>query len=297
MLGYYFRRARSILSVRPGDVVLVQGELFPWLPAFVDLFFLRKARVILDYDDAIFHRYDLHRLRLIRVALGRKIDKLMRGSKLVIVGNRYLGNRAERAGALTIEWLPTVVDIERYSTAPPPTASAPVVVGWIGTPITWASFGEALFQTISDAIEDENVTFLVVGASKTPGKSGRIEFVPWTEDTEAQSIAGMSIGLMPLDRSPWASGKCGYKLIQYLACGVPVIASPVGANRDIVVEGTNGLFAETPDDWAREIARLAKSPEWRLEMGARGRKMVRDTYSIQSAGPRLVRMIKDVFDR
>ncbi|QLL44319.1 glycosyltransferase family 4 protein [Sulfitobacter pontiacus] len=296
VLKYYLRRARALLSIKRGDVVLVQGELFPWLPSFVEAFFLRDTRLILDFDDAIFHRYDLNKLWLIRLVLGRKIDKLMRTSKLVVAGNRYLGDRAERAGAAKVEWLPTVVDIDRYSTVTSPEASAPVVIGWIGTPITWASYGEALFQSISDALADENVEFLVVGASKTEGKFGRIEFSPWTEYTEAQSIARMSVGLMPLDDSPWARGKCGYKLIQYLACGVPVIASPVGANLDIVEEGINGFFAESTADWAEAVAHFTQTPESRREMGTRGREMVRNNYSIQRQGPRLVQMIQEVFD-
>ena len=296
VLRYYTQRAKALLKVKRGDVILVQGELFPWLPAFIEAFFLRDTRLILDFDDAIFHRYDLNRLWLIRVALGRKIDKLMRASKLVISGNQYLSNRAERAGAVKVEWVPTVVDIDRYGISTPQEATSPLVVGWIGTPITWASYGEALFQSISDAQANENVEFLVVGASKTAGKWGRIEFAPWTEDTEAQSIARMSVGLMPLDDSPWARGKCGYKLIQYLACGVPVIASPVGANLDIVEEGTNGYFVVSTDDWAEAVARFAQSAEGRREMGARGREMVRDHYSLQSQGPRLAQMIQEVFE-
>lgn len=296
VLSYYMQRARALMRIKRRDVVFVQGELFPWLPAFVEAFFLRDTRLILDFDDAIFHRYDLNRLWFIRIVLGRKIDKLMQASKLVVSGNRYLGNRAERAGAANVEWLPTVVDIDRYSIATSPEVPAKMVVGWIGTPITWASYGEALFQNISDAIADENVEFLVVGASNAEGKFGRIEFAPWTEYTEAQSIARMSIGLMPIDDSPWARGKCGYKLIQYLACGVPVIASPVGANFDIVEEGINGFFAKSTDDWVEAVAHFAKFPESRWEMGTQGREMVRDSYSIQRQGPRLVQMIQEVFD-
>lgn len=296
LLSYYLKRARMLLRVKRGEVVLVQGELFPWLPAFVDTIFLRGTKLILDFDDAIFHRYDLNRYLIVRFLLGRKIDRLMRSSQLVISGNRYLADRAEVARAAMVERLPTVVDIERYSPDMPPKQSAPLVVGWIGTPITWSTYGETLFQRISDALQDEKVEFLVVGASDTAFRSGRTEFAPWSEDTEAKSISRMSIGLMPLSDSPWAQGKCGYKLIQYLASGIPVIASPVGANLDIVVENCNGFFANSTDDWVDAVARFVRSPSLRLEMGIRGREMVRDKYSLQSEGPRLLQMINEVFE-
>jgi glycosyltransferase involved in cell wall biosynthesis len=104
-------------------------------------------------------------------------------------------------------------------------------------------------------------------------------------------ILDMDLGLMPLMDTPWARGKCGYKLIQYMACGLPVIASPVGVNREIVQHGVNGFLAETDSEWRTALSTLLGDPALRLTMGQAGRKMVEDRYSLQVWGPRVAEML------
>jgi len=104
----------------------------------------------------------------------------------------------------------------------------------------------------------------------------------------------MDIGIMPLPDSPWARGKCGYKLIQYMACGLPVVASPVGVNRQIVEHGVNGFLAETDDEWREALATLVADPDLRRRMGAAGRKKVEADYSLQVYGPKVAAMLRDV---
>jgi len=106
----------------------------------------------------------------------------------------------------------------------------------------------------------------------------------------------MDIGIMPLPDEPWARGKCGYKLIQYMACGIPVIASPVGVNSNIVDQGVNGYLARDEVEWEVAIRRLAASAELRTAMGARGREKIVDGYSLHVYGPRLAAMLRSVAD-
>ena len=102
---------------------------------------------------------------------------------------------------------------------------------------------------------------------------------------------------MPLPDTPWMRGKCGYKLIQYMACGLPVIASPVGVNAEIVEHGVNGFLAETSDDWFRAIQALIGNPELRRQMGAAGRKRVEERYSLQVYGPRVASRLNEIAGR
>ncbi len=116
--------------------------------------------------------------------------------------------------------------------------------------------------------------------------------VPWSEQTVAQDIARLDVGIMPLVDAPFERGKCGYKLIQYMACGLPVVASPVGVNRQIVEHGVNGFLAETPEQWATALRTLCADPALRARMGAAGRRKVEQHYSLQVTAPRLVQILR-----
>jgi glycosyltransferase involved in cell wall biosynthesis len=121
--------------------------------------------------------------------------------------------------------------------------------------------------------------------------------VTWSEQTEAAQVAAFDIGLMPLPDEPWERGKCGYKLIQYMACGVPVVASPVGANTEIVTPGMNGALADTSEQWLASLTELAEDPALRARQGTEGRKRVEHWYSLQAQAPRLVSMLQEAVRR
>ena len=104
----------------------------------------------------------------------------------------------------------------------------------------------------------------------------------------------MDIGIMPLTDTPWARGKCGYKLIQYMACGIPVIASPVGVNAELVEHGVNGFLASSDAEWAETLQTLLHDPDLRARMGEAGRRKVEREYSLQVWGPRVAHMLRDV---
>ena len=114
----------------------------------------------------------------------------------------------------------------------------------------------------------------------------------WSEDREVDLIQGMAIGIMPLDDSPWARGKCGYKLIQYMACGLPVVASPTGVNSEIVEHGVNGFLASSEDEWREALAKLLNSAELRRKMGDAGRLKVERQYSLQACAPKIAELLR-----
>lgn len=284
----YFARVRLLWSLDRRVPLLIEGELFPWVPYIFERLLLAGRCYLVDYDDAIFHRYDLHRVALVRAILGRKIDRLMAKANLVIVGNSYLADRARAAGAENIELLPTVVNTDRYPLAKMHCSDVPFRVGWIGTPITWSNYGKPVFDLLRKNFADKTVEFVAIGAGTTAYKEGNLTILPWSEDSEAELLGSLSVGLMPLEDTPWARGKCAYKLIQYLACGVPVVASPVGANRDVVISSQNGFFASKPEEWQTSITALLNDLALVRLMGLRGRAQVTERYSVRYAGARLV---------
>jgi glycosyltransferase involved in cell wall biosynthesis len=140
----------------------------------------------------------------------------------------------------------------------------------------------------------ENARISAVGAGRAAKPHQFLDILPWSEETEAASIQAMDIGIMPLTDTPWARGKCGYKLIQYMACGLPVIASPVGVNTEIVEHGVNGFLATTDADWREALVMLLRDPDLRNRMGAAGRRKVEEQYSLQVWGPRVADMLSKV---
>ena len=297
VLGYYGKRIAHLRQRPKPDLVWIEKEALPWLPWIIEGALLPTSiPIVSDYDDAVFHRYDQHRLAPVRWILERKIDRLMRRSDLVTAGNEYLADRARRAGADRVEIVPTVVDLSQYQVRSASVENSSVQVGWIGTPNTWNAFGKSVFAQLDKTLALHGARFRAVGAKLTAESIGLLDIAPWSEETEVSAIQGMDIGVMPLTDTPWARGKCGYKLIQYMACDLPVVASPVGVNKDIVEHGVNGFLAETDAEWREAIGTLLSDADLRRRMGAAGRKKVEDGYSLQVWGPRVAQMLRRVAD-
>ena len=296
-LGYVSQRIRQMQRLPKPDLIWLEYETLPWVPWMIERSFLpRVVPIVSDYDDAIFHRYDLHPVAAVRWLLGRKIDRIMQRAALVTAGNDYLAGRARNAGARQVEIVPTVVDLSQYTVRSEPATNTSVQVGWIGTPNTWEAFGKHLYSQLNDTLATHSARFKAVGAKLEAESVGELDVVPWSEDTEVCAIQSMDIGVMPLTDTPWTRGKCGYKLIQYMACGLPVVASPVGVNSDIVEHGVNGFLAETDDDWRVAIETLLNDADLRRRMGQAGRQKVEEHYSLQVWGPRVAEMLRSAVD-
>lgn len=287
----YYRRLEALFTVGRYDLVWIEKELFPFLPAVAERLLASLSwPYIVDYDDALFHRYDRHESMLVRVLLGCKIDAVMRHAAIVVAGNRYLAARAEAAGAGHVEIVPTVVDRDRY--IPGNRRKGPVTVGWVGSPAT-AHYLHMVAEPLAKVQRQYGIKIVLIGSGPIEIKGVKTEILAWEESREVSMIAALDIGLMPLPNNDWERGKCGYKLIQYMACGRPVVASPVGVNVEIVREGENGYLAETKTDWENAIGRLVENADLRDEMGAAGRASVEQTYSLQAQAPNLA----DIFIR
>jgi len=293
ILRGYFRRISYLLTSFHYDLIWIEKELFPWLPALGEKL-LKLARVpyVVDYDDAIFHQYDLHPNPLVRRFLGKKIDAVMQNAALVLVGNEYLASRATKAGARRVEILPSAVDLERYPKVRV-RESEIFTIGWIGTPLT-ARYLQVIHPALQKVCKERNVRLMLVGSGPVKLEGIPTEIYPWSEESEVSLIQTFNVGIMPLLDTPWEQGKCGYKLIQYMACIKPVVASPVGVNKKIIDHGINGFLASTCDDWITALIKLQKDPSLRKRMGEAGRQKVEAEYSLQVTAPLLVKLLKSI---
>ncbi len=289
----YVARLKAMFKARRFDLLWIEKEVLPWLPDWIEFGLLPgNIPVVVDYDDAVFHRYDQHQLGWIRALLGRKIDAVMRRADLVIVGNDYLGNRAMQSLARRVELLPTVVDVNRYAVV---TAGIPniVTIGWIGNPST-SHYLHLVASVLRELVATHDVRVIAVGADAARLNGLPVEVRSWHERDEVAEIQQFDIGIMPLPDEPFERGKCGYKLIQYMACGKPVVASPVGANRVIVREGVEGFLPDKLSKWADVLRKLCDDPYLRNRLGVAGRRRVATEYSLEVMAPRLERLLRSV---
>lgn len=290
----YIVRLWHVLSKRDYDVLWVEKEFFPWLPeSFVKRILSGRTRLLIDYDDAVFHNYDRHRSWFVRTMLGCKVDQIMARADMVTAGNDYLAARARAAGCQRVEGLPTVIDLDRYVGADVLPANEAVTIGWIGSPST-APYLHRLAPLAEKLRNKYQVRFVAIGANSEQVEGTPFQAQAWSESTEVEQLRGLDVGIMPLDDGPWECGKCGYKLIQYMACSIPVVASPVGVNQDIVEHGKNGFLASSEHEWEDSLTTLILDARLRQKLGQAGRKRVEQTYCLQVQGPRLASLLSQL---
>lgn len=287
--GYYACRLHWLRAATGYDVVWLEKEAFPWLPAWVEEMYLRRVPYVMDLDDAWFHRYGLHRSRVVRTLLGDKLERIACQARSVVAGNGYLESWARRAGAKDVVRIPTAVDTDQYPGQPAPVRDT-FTVGWIGQPLT-AVYLQDLAEALRQVSEDPSTRVRLVGADNVRLAGVRVEHRPWSEAHEVAEIEAFDVGIMPLPKTPWEEGKCGYKLIQYMAAARPVVASPVGVNRDLVRHGVNGYLAETTEEWVDALLRLRNDRDLRARMGLAGRGMVEAHYSVSKVVGRLAQVL------
>lgn len=288
----YIKRFYILLGVKRYDLLIIEKELFPWLPPWAErILSLLKVPFIVDYDDAIFHNYDMHKNRIIRYCLGEKIRLVMKYSSMVLAGNEYLVKYAKSTDVKRIHLLPTVIDLNKYSIKHQKQPNI-FTIGWIGTPST-SKFLNIVLPVLNRFCSKFPAKVLLIGSGPVDFDGIPVEIREWSETTEVSDIHLFDVGIMPLYDEPWEQGKCGYKLIQYMACGLPVITSPVGINNEIVQNGMNGFFASNDEEWMESLRILYCDPELRMKFGEVGRKKVELKYSLQVTAPLVIKLIQD----
>jgi glycosyltransferase involved in cell wall biosynthesis len=278
------RAAQALAAGRSGaDVVHIEQQLFPYLPwALESLLWPRRQPVVLEFDDAIYLTF-AHR---------RKLERACARADLVITGNRFLADFAVRhaRGPDRVRVIPTTVDPDRYRCEPRP-PDGTLRVGWIGLRYNFpylAMLARPLARMVADGLAVE--LRVISSAAPDLGPEARAVPVvhrPWSEATEAAELAACDVGVMPLPATEWAQGKCGLKLLQFMASSRPVVASPVGFNTELVADGRNGLLAADEAGWEAALRRLHEDPALARRLGEAGRHTVEQHYSL-SAGVRQV---------
>jgi glycosyltransferase involved in cell wall biosynthesis len=294
------RRLRDLWEARRYDVLLLQKETFSF--GMERLLSPLGLRPVFDFDDAIYLRADLadglgRRLRRLADALTRRdraLPALLAHCHSVLAGNPNLAAYA-RTYCERVRLLPTVVETRSYRVRPV-RRTGRLTLGWIGAPPN-VVYLEALRPVLKKLAERFSIRLLLLGPTHFECPGVEVCCRPWRHyhsvEDEVGELHAFDIGLMPLRSDAFAAGKCALKAIQYMACGIPVVASPVGVNVEVVPDGVCGYLASSPADWYERLSQLLLDPDLRQTMGEAGRARAQARYSIAAGLPVLVEALRE----
>jgi glycosyltransferase involved in cell wall biosynthesis len=266
------------------DAVIVQRKLLPrWALALLRR---RAKRLVFDYDDAVWLRDSYSAKGLHDPKRAARFRATVRACDVVVAGNEFLAAEARKfVPADRVRVIPTCVEPAHYTPARHEAREAFRMV-WVGSSSTLQGlerFGETL-SAIGRAIPGARLKLVCDRFAQFPPLP--VDCAPWNESTEAQEIAACDAGIGWVPDDDWSRGKCGLKVLQYQAAGLPVIANPVGVQSDFVRAGATGFLARTTDEWVQAARALAADAALRARLGAAGRVQVKERYSV-TAGAEL----------
>ena len=283
-------------ELRHADAVLWQRRLLPrW-----QLYLLRRAaRVLLfDFDDAVFLRDSYARRGLHSRRRRRRFAAQVRAADAVIAGNTYLRDQALRwTSRERVHLIPTCVDPTAYPVAEHESAGDGVELVWVGSSSTLKGLEQArpLWEQLGRRGPGLRLKLL---CDRFPQFTHLpVLPCPWSESAERTELAAADIGISWVPDDAWSRGKCGLKVLQYMAAGLPVVANPVGVQSEMVRHGQNGFLAETPDEWAKAIKRLAQDPDLRRQMGRAGRRRLENTWAVAEGAARWLALLNGLRPR
>jgi len=276
-------RVAFFAGLRRTPVVVLQKKLVS--PLELALLRRKAGRLVFDFDDALWAAHPGQGACGGGEAPG-ELARLLRvcaGVDAVVAGNTFLADKV-RAVARRVAVLPTPLDTDAYGPGPQRAPGVPVV-GWMGTSCN-LFFLPPIFEALAPLAGELRLSVVSDGSiDLPPGFAGGC--TRWTPETEIPDLQAMDIGLMPLTDDEYTRGKCGFKLLQYMACGAVPVASDVGFNREIVTHGRDGFLAGDAADFARYVATLVRDPALRARMAARARAKVVERFGLAAAAARL----------
>lgn len=278
ILKSYLYRAYCLFLNNQYGLIIIHCELFPYTPFFLEKILLKNKKFIYDMDDAFFLRY-FNAPFLIRLLLKDKFVNIIKNADAVTAGNYHLYSYAKKLNFNTY-YMPTVLDPNIFLPNKRIKVNNKITIGWIGSHSTFPYLFE-IINSLSIVGRSYNIDFVIIGGYKLNVSNVNVISYEWDEKTEINLINTFDIGIMPIPKNEWSKGKCGFKLLQYMSCEIPVIATNFGANLDIV-DSKVGILVDTENDWVNAFTLLIQNENLRNELGKNGRNKIISEYNIES---------------
>lgn len=297
-IGLVGRRILELFTLRRYDLVFLYREAIPIGPPIIErLIHGLGVPMVHDFDDAIFLASvsEANRSLAFLKDPGR-VATVLRLCRRATVGNEFLARYARHYNdAVTV--IPTVVDTTRFKPREYQSEHPIPIVGWIGSPTTY-QYLERLGDVLREVAASHQFILRISGAGRPVVMPGvNVEEVPWSLDAEVGLFNGLDIGVYPVADDDWSRGKCGFKAIQCMASGVPVVASAVGVNCEIITDGVDSFLASNHDEWVDKLSRLLTDQALRARLAAAGRETIEARYSLPVAAPRLAAELRASLER
>ena len=281
MMSCYVDQLARVLRAQRPDVVYIYREAALIGPAIIERLTRRwKAPIIYDIDEPLFVPYASPRNGVLsRLRFQSKIRTLMQMSDHIFAVNRAIG---DYAGKLTrrVSIVPMAADTDRYKPGAPLPKDAPLRIGWAGTRTSQKNL-DLLTEPLARMNQSHGATLRVIADEPMTLPGVNLEFIPWAFEREVAQLQECQIGVVPIQRDEWCEWKFYFKLVQFMSLGLPVVATPIGSNLEIVEDGKNGFFADTPEQWHQRLTQLAGDPELRARLGKAARETVLARYSLR----------------
>jgi glycosyltransferase involved in cell wall biosynthesis len=271
------------------NYIFIHREAAPLGPPVFEWVLARvfKKKIIYDFDDAIWIPNTSSQNKLAGwLKASWKVKYICKWAYKIAGGNDYLCTYAMQFNNKVIK-IPSCVDMVNSHNRVKEHHEGQLKIGWTGSHSS-LKYLDPLAPVINELQNEENFTFIVIADKKPAFSLSSWEFIPWNAATEVDDLLRIDIGVMPLAADKWSEGKCGFKLIQYFALGIPAVASPVGVNAIIVEDGVNGFLCEKEEEWKTALRKLLHDSSLRRSMGLAGRKKIEEGYSIQSQSGKFI---------
>lgn len=293
LLRGVWKRVKLLQTLdEPWDVIVLHRELLPIGPALLEqILSKRRIPLVYDFDDAIFLPDVSEANRYFGwLKWPQKTATICQVSNRVIVGNQHLKSYAMRYTPHVVV-IPTTIDTTRYSLKVNVQPQPLPVIGWSGS-LTTLKHLKGLVSVLKALRRQVAFRLKVIGASHFTLDGFEVESHPWKSEDEVTQLQSFDIGIMPLPDDDWSKGKCALKALQYMAVGVPTVASPVGVNAEIIQDGYNGSLASNEQEWIEKLLRLIRDLPLREQFAREGRKTVEQKYSTHIQAPRFLEVLQ-----
>lgn len=293
------RRVKLLFKITKEDIVFIHRDIIPFGPMlFERILKLKGCKLILDLDDAVYCNQideisNNKNKFMYKMKYGKRFDKSIKLVDVVVCGNKFIENHVKKINDNTII-VPTVIDTNKMKIMEKVNNNI-LTIGWIGNPGNTGYIYRILKEIDKECSGPLNA--ILIGAKKFETdefNNIKIMFYDWNLEKEYEYLNKCDVGLMPLNKSEWSEGKCGLKLLQYMAIGKPGIASDVGVNSEIIVEDKNGWIVSDEKDWIKIIKYLQNNYEKIKPMEDYCRKFVEDNYSINKWSPVINEILKNI---
>jgi glycosyltransferase involved in cell wall biosynthesis len=273
---YRFRR-----QLQEYDVVLIQKVILD--EATRNYLKSLCKQIVFEFDDAI---YTLE-------GQLQAFDAMLELADVVITTNQESMRYAQKFCSNVVQIIGPI-DTNRYLPGRPTSNSDSVVIGWIGSPYTSPELMDILDRVLEVIHKRPGTNLYAVGAGSDLPRTNHVTLFPWKYETELDLIGKFDIGIMPLRDTPWNRGKGGYKLLQYMSCGIPSVASPVGINCELIDHAENGMLASTSSNWQESLLELIDSSSLRQQMSVNAREKAVKKYSLEVGAEKLINVLESL---